>query len=199
MNFILNLLFFINILDIKNFDTNTYSVSISDEYTFSTGSNNTNTWKKNNDYISISVSNNSNNLNFKNYDKKNMTELKKYIEGNINNQIDNVDVIVSNIQTYQLNDYYVVDYNIYWPSKDIIGYDIYQHSNIMSSKNYIYTLTYSKDTDDIYNDEYNSFLKSFKIKDDLINDTNYTNYFLAFGLILIFTLSLIPIIRRKSK
>jgi hypothetical protein len=168
--FIIFLLLFLNILNVNAYENEYFKIDIPESYKLEKEDEYTYKWVNNNKYISITISDNlSLNYDIKSYSDEDISNQKTYIEENINKglQAYNIKVNVTDIKKIVLdNDTYALNYKIYWPSKEKLGYDIYQVGNVISSEKYITTVIYSSDNEIDY-DEYNSIIDSFVIKDKL--------------------------------
>ena len=164
------LLIFFSIIKIKAYENEYFKIDIPESYKLETDKEFTYKWVNNNKYISITINDNiSLNYDVKSYTDEDISNQKKYIEDNINRglQAYNIKVNVTDIKKIVLNnDTYSLNYTIYWPSKEKLGYDIYQIGNVISSDKYITTIIYNTDNE-IDENEYNSIINSLEIKDKL--------------------------------
>ena len=164
------LLIFFSIINIKAYENEYFKIDIPESYKLETDKEFTYKWVNNNKYISITINDNiSLNYDVKSYTDEDISNQKKYIEDNINRglQAYNIKVNVTDIKKIVLNnDTYSLNYTIYWPSKEKLGYDIYQIGNVISSDKYITTIIYNTDNE-IDENEYNSIINSLEIKDKL--------------------------------
>ena len=106
----------------------------------------------------------------KEYTDEDLKEQKKHLEETYKEQLKeyNVKVNVSDIERSSINDYSILVYDLFWESKDYTGYDMYQKGAVYTTKNYIYTITMSSDTE-LTSDDFNKLLNTFIPKDSRIN------------------------------
>lgn len=168
--FILFIALFFNIINIYAYENEYFKISIPESYKLETEDEFTYKWTNNNKYISITINDNTLlNYDIKSYTEEDIVNQKNYIEDNINKGLQsyNIKVDVTDIKKIVLNnDTYSLNYTIYWPAKDKLGYDIYQIGNVISSDKYITTIIYSSDNA-INHDEYETIINSLEIKDKL--------------------------------
>ncbi len=158
-------------ITVKAYENDYFKVDIPDGYNLTSKSNNTYKWDKENNYIAITVSNNSETkYNIKYYTDEDIENQKNYIEKRINEGLAkyNIKSTVSNIRKDNIDDIYFIEYDLYLPSKKAIGYDTYQKGRIYSLDKYLITLIYNNDSQ-IKEEEYNTFINSFTIKDIAID------------------------------
>ena len=197
------MLFFFGINNVYAYETNYFSIDIPEEYHIVTDINGIYKWENKDKYISITVSNNTNNYSVKNYTQNDLDNQKKYIEDKINNNLNEYDtkVTVTKINKSILKDnLYSLSYTIYWPTKEHTGYDIYQYGNVISTDNYMYTIVYNTDND-ILDDEYKLILNSFTPV-DIVNELDNDNFRIFMVVIVAFILAIIRLIikyKKKSK
>lgn len=168
--FIIFLLLFFNTLNVYAYENDYFKIEIPESYKLETEEEFTYKWTNNNKYISITINDNSVlNYDVKSYTDEDINNQKKYIEENINKGLESYDikVNVTDIKKIVLNnDTYSLNYTIYWPAKEKLGYDIYQIGNVISSDKYITTIIYNSDNE-INKEEYDSIVNSLEIKDKL--------------------------------
>lgn len=197
------MLFFFGINNVYAYETNYFSIDIPEEYHIVTDINGIYKWENKDKYISITVSNNTNNYSVKNYTQNDLDNQKKYIEDKINNNLNEYDtkVTVTKINKSILKDnLYSLSYTIYWPTKEHTGYDIYQYGNVISTDKYMYTIVYNTDND-ILDDEYKLILNSFTPV-DIVNELDNDNFRIFMVIIVAFILAIIRLIikyKKKSK
>lgn len=164
------ILIFLSIINVNAYENEYFKIDIPESYKIETEDKFTYKWINNNKYISVTINDNVLlDYDIKSYTDEDITNQKKYIEENINKglQAYNIEVEVTDIKKIVLdNDVYSLNYTIYWPSKDKLGYDIHQIGNVISSDKYIITIIYSSDNE-IDDNEYNSIINSLEIKDKL--------------------------------
>lgn len=169
------ILFILNINVVKAYENDFFTIDIPKDYKLEIEENNSYKWAKDNNYIAITISNNQElNYNISTYTKTDIENQKRYIENNINKELKdyNVKVTVTNIEKIKLNNKDVLNYNIYWPTKDTTGYDTYQIGNIFTTDKYITTIVYSSDKDIKDDNEYHNIINSVKIKDVKISNNS---------------------------
>ena len=105
---------------------------------------------------------------------------------------------MTNIKKTKLNDYNVLSYNIYWPTKETTGYDTYQIGNIITTNKYITTIVYSSDNDISYNNDYHNIINTLKIKDSIIK-ANTIPYIIIIVIIITFILVIIYFKNKQIK
>lgn len=197
------MLFLFGINNVYAYETNYFSIDIPEEYHIVTDINGIYKWENKDKYISITVSNNTNNYSVKNYTQIDLDNQKKYIEDKINNNLNEYDtkVTVTKMNKSILKDnLYSLSYTIYWPTKEHTGYDIYQYGNVISTDNYMYTIVYNTDND-ILDDEYKLILNSFTPV-DIVNELDNDNFRIFMVVIVAFILAIIRLIikyKKKSK
>lgn len=192
------MLFFIT--NIKAYENEYFSLKIPDGYTLVKTIDNIYKWENETNYFSISISDNSNlNYNISKFNDDDLANQKKYIEDSINKSINDYDVKakVNNINKIHYKNAYILKYDVYWPSNEIIGHDIYQIGNIFTTKKYIITFIYSSNNKIDDDTEYNKLLDSFNIRDQSNSSYSYKIIFLIFG-ILLCIFSLIKVILDKK-
>ncbi len=182
------LLLILSITNIKAYENDYFKIDIPDDFKEEQTEDNVYKWTKDNKYIAITISNN-NTLKYDiaTYTNEDIEKQKEYLKNNLNSNLEEykVNVDVTNIEKVNLNDKTILRYNLYYPTKDATGYDIYQIGNVFTTNNYIITIIYSSDNE-INEDEY-SFINNFVIKDDNvinIDRRKYIYYIVAIGVIL---------------
>lgn len=178
---------FLNIISVKAYENDYFSIDIPDEYNLSVNEERLYKWSHDNKYISITISDNINDYTVEKYTSEDIENQKKYIEDSINNNLNEYDtkVQVTHMDKVKFKDnLYSLNYIIYWPTKEQTGYDIYQFGSVISTDNYMYTVVYNSDSENT-NEKFNSILSSFSPKDSLTNDKETNQNFLIFLMILI--------------
>jgi len=194
------ILIILSTININAYENEYFEINIPNEYKEDILENNTYKWTKDNKYIAITISDNKD----KNYDISKFTNedilnQEKYIEDNINKELEDHDikVDVTNIKLNKINDKNTLTYEVYWPSKELTGHDIYQLGSIYTTTNYIITLIYNSDEElDTNNDEFINLLNSFTIKDEAINQ--FKNYIYTIILFIFFIIIIGFIITNKK-
>lgn len=173
-----------SITSVYAFENEYFKIYIPNGYEIETNDNDNRIfkWTNNDDYIVVTVDNNDNKYSVKDYTENDILNQKKYLEQNINTALEeyNVDVNVSKIFKNKIGDYYSLQYDLYWPTKEITGKDTYQRGNVFTTGKYIITYLYSseseiKDDNEVYNNTINSFkiLDETEIKKELTIDISF--------------------------
>ena len=127
-----------------------------------------------NEYISITINDNTNNYEVNKFTEEDINKQKEYLTQNYKDKFKKYTkkISITNIEliTTETNDY--LEYDVYLESKSSIGYNIYQRSRMYTSKNYVYSVLYNSDKE-IKN---NKYLDTFKIKDDYLRKPNILIY-----------------------
>ena len=163
-------------ITIKAYENDYFSLDIPDGYKISKEENGTYKWDYNNNYIAISLNDNTQNkYNIKYFSQEEIDKQKYYIEDMINEKLSsyNIKATVTSIERKNIDDLYFLEYNLYLPSKASTGYDTHQRGRIYSLNKYLITIIYNTDKE-IAEDEYSSLINTFKIKDISI-DTRIKN------------------------
>lgn len=186
----LTIIMLLTFINVKAYENNIFNINIDDSYKLELENNNAYRWTKNNNYIAISINDNSKlKYDVKNYTETDIENQKKYFEEGINNGISkyNITASINDIKKLNNNDSYYLEYDIYYPSKKTIGYDMYQKGRMYTTNKYIITIIYSSDNKLDDNDEYENILNSLNILDspDVVkNNYNWFIYtFIATGVI----------------
>ena len=76
-----------------------------------------------------------------------------------------INATVENMTKEDINSNYCLLYDIYFPTTNSTGYDMYQKGLTITTENYIFTLVYGsdKEIDEAY---FTNLIKTFVIKDD---------------------------------
>ena len=127
-----------------------------------------------NEYISITINDNTNNYEVNKFTEEDINKQKEYLTQNYKDKFKKYTkkISITNIEliTTETNDY--LEYDVYLETKSSIGYNIYQRSRMYTSKNYVYSVLYNSDKE-IKN---NKYLDTFKIKDDYLRKPNILIY-----------------------
>ena len=86
----------------------------------------------------------------------------------------NLTVEVKDVKKEKINNNYSISYNIFWPTKESISYDIYQKGYSFTTNDYIYVYTFTSDKP-INNDNanYTKTINSFKLLDSPIKSNGF--------------------------
>ena len=127
-------------------------------------------WTKDNNYITITIDNNTNRYDILRYTEDDMKKYEEYIENSINKQLKdyNIKVDVKNVRKEKINDRNCIVYDTIWPTKESTGYDTYQRGYTFTTDKYIMMLTYSSDSELDNNTELTNLIDSFKVLDSEI-------------------------------
>lgn len=127
-------------------------------------------WTKYNNYITITIDNNTNRYDILRYTEDDMKKYEEYIENSINEQLKdyNIKVDVKNVRKEKINDRNCIVYDTVWPTKESTGYDTYQRGYTFTTDKYIMMLTYSSDSELDNNTELTNLIDSFKVLDSEI-------------------------------
>ena len=160
------LLLIICFTSVKAYENQLFKITIPEGYTNET-KDNIYKWTKDKEYISITISDNTSNYNIREYTDEDLKRQKTYLESIYSNRLQdyNMTTDVSEVERSTVNDYSILVYNVYWPSKDLTGYNIYQKGAVYTTQNYIYTILISNDSE-ITDDEFYGLLKTFELKDE---------------------------------
>lgn len=168
--FFLFILILFSIVNVYAFENEYFKIDIPDNYDIETNDSESRIYKWNNesDYLIITVDLNDNKYFIKDYTDNDILNQKKYLEDNINSALEDykVNIIVSNIFKTKIKEEYTLQYDLYWPTKEITGEDTYQRGNVFTTGKYIITYLYSSNTeikDD--NEIYLKTINSFEMKD----------------------------------
>ena len=186
------------ITNIKAYENDIFKIDIPENYEL-TNEESSYIWKNDNGYISITISDNtSKNYNIAIFTKNDLKSQKQYLDESYKKIEEEygIDIDVSQITRTMINDKYVLKYDVYWPSIDVIGKNTYQKGSIYTTKKYIATLVYCS-YDEIKDDDetYKKLLNSFTINDDYLYD-NKKNL-AAIAIIIGIILGIIVIINKK--
>lgn len=168
--FVILISIFFSIINVCAFENEYFEIDIPNSYVVETNDseNRIYKWNNKNDYLIITVDFNNNSYSIKDYSDNDILNQKKYLENNINSALEDykVNINVSNIFKTKIKDEYSLQYDLYWPTKEITGEDTYQRGNIFTTGKYIITYLYSSDNE-IKNDNeiYLETINSFKILD----------------------------------
>lgn len=195
MKKILVLLFLLicSISKINAYENEYFNIDIPDDFKLIQSDNNIYKWSKDNDYIAVTINNNESNYNIKKYSETDINNFKTHLQDSFNTQLKDYNIIVdvNNINKIELNDTSVLSYNIYWPTKDIIKYDMYQKGLTYTTKNYIISIIYNSENE--INDDniiYTNIKNNFSIKDEyfketILNNNHSFNYLIPISIIII--------------
>ncbi len=190
------LLLIICITNVKAYENEYFKIDIPEGYTEEINEN-IYKWTKNNNYISITISNNKDNYDINKYTDQDIENQKKYLEETYSKELKdyNIDVQVTSINKDKINNYDILSYTLFWPSHELTGYDIQQKGAVYTTKNYIYTITVSSD-EEVKNEDFKKVLNTFILKDEEIT---YSSGLLGFIIVSGTILGIIGYIIEKKR
>ena len=181
---ILLLLLSINI-NAKEITNDLFSININDEYKEEINDGKIYKWSKDNNYLLLTIENNTNKYNIKDFNEDDINSQKEYIINSYKEKTSD-NIIVNNINILNKESLYYIEYNIKIESKNTIGHDIYQIGRTYTTDNYIYNIIYNSDS----KIEDTTMMNSLIIKDTYLKRINITLYailsIIILGLILLF-------------
>lgn len=193
------LLFFVS--KVYAFESEYFIVDIPEDYKETIIEDATYKWSKDKKYIAITLGINTiDKHNIKDFTDEDIRNHKDYLEKNITEGLKEYDIVVDvqRIEKIKENDKYYLEYDIYYPSKKLYGYDTYQRSRMFTTNNYITTIIYSSDKPITDEADYKEIFDSLQIKDKEVTKRNYMNsLILMFVLAVIF--AIISVIRDNKK
>lgn len=164
------ILLFIGILNINALENSYFKIDIPEGYTEEINESSLYKWTKDNNYITITIDNNTNRYDILRYTEDDMKKYEEYIENSIIEQLKdyNIKVDVKNVRKEKINDRNCIVYDTVWPTKESTGYDTYQRGYTFTTDKYIMMLTYSSDNELDNNTELTNLIDSFKVLDSEI-------------------------------
>jgi len=172
------LILFIGMLNVSALENEYFKVNIPDTYKEEINEKSLYKWTKDNNYITITIDNNTNKYDILRYTDDDMKKYEEHIENSINEQLKeyNIKVDVKNVKKDKINNRNCIVYDTVWPTKESTGYDTYQKGYTFTTNNYIIMLTYSSDTELTDNEELNNIINSFTILDSEIVYSTESKY-----------------------
>lgn len=172
------LILFIGMLNVSALENEYFKVNIPDTYKEEINEKSLYKWTKDNNYITITIDDNTNKYDILRYTDDDMKKYEKHIENSINEQLKeyNIKVDVKNVKKDKINNRNCIVYDTVWPTKESTGYDTYQKGYTFTTNNYIIMLTYSSDTELTDNEELNNIIDSFTILDSEIVYSTESKY-----------------------
>lgn len=172
------LILFIGMLNVSALENEYFKVNIPDTYKEEINEKKLYKWTKDNNYITITIDDNTNKYDILRYTDDDMKKYEKHIENSINEQLKeyNIKVDVKNVKKDKINNRNCIVYDTVWPTKESTGYDTYQKGYTFTTNNYIIMLTYSSDTELTNNEELNNIIDSFTILDSEIVYSTESKY-----------------------
>lgn len=167
---IILLTLFAETLNIKALENSYFKIDIPEGYKEEINEASLYKWTKDNNYITITIDNNTNRYDILRYTEDDMKKYEEYIENSINEQLKdyNIKVDVKNVRKEKINDRNCIVYDTVWPTKESTGYDTYQRGYTFTTDKYIMMLTYSSDSELDNNTELTNLIDSFKVLDSEI-------------------------------
>lgn len=166
------ILLFIGILSVNanTLENSYFKIDIPEGYKEEINESSLYKWTKDNNYITITIDNNTNRYDILRYTEDDMKKYEEYIENSINEQLKdyNIKVDVKNVRKEKINDRNCIVYDTVWPTKESTGYDTYQRGYTFTTDKYIMMLTYSSDSELDNNIELTNLIDSFKVLDSEI-------------------------------
>lgn len=169
------------ITNIKAYENDYFKIDLPESFVEESNENSIYKWinKSNNDQnIVITITNNTieNRYDISKYTENDIKDYEKYLEDEINNELTSykITVDVKNIKKDKLNNYDILTYDIYWPTKETMNKDIYQKGYTITSNNYILSITYT-DTSEITNetDFYKNTINTLEVLDSKIINNSF--------------------------
>ena len=177
-----------------------FDINIPNNYILETNSTNVYKWSKDSNYISVTVNNNKSN-NISSYSKSDIDRELNIMKESYNDGLKeyNITVTINNMKKEHINNKSVLIYDMYFPTTNSTGYDMYQKGLTLTTKNYVYTLIYSSDKE-IDEDYFSNLINTFEVHDEAQIDYELAKVLIAilFGL-LMFLVSIVLIYKYKLK
>lgn len=172
------LILFIGMLNVSALENEYFKVNIPDTYKEEINEKKLYKWTKDNNYITITIDDNTNKYDILRYTDDDMKKYEEHIENSINEQLKeyNIKVDVKNVKKDKINNRNCIVYDTVWPTKESTGYDTYQKGYTFTTNNYIIMLIYSSDTELTDNEELNNIINSFTILDSEIVYSTESKY-----------------------
>ena len=161
---------FAETLNINAIENNYFKLNVPDGYTEEINESSLYKWTKDNNYITVTIDNNTNRYDILRYTEDDMKKYEEYIENSINEQLKdyNIKVDVKNVRKEKINNRNCIVYDTVWPTKESTGYDTYQRGYTFTTDKYIIMLTYSSDSELDNNTELTDLINSFEVLDSEI-------------------------------
>lgn len=161
---------FAETLNINAIENNYFKLNVPDGYTEEINESSLYKWTKDNNYITVTIDNNTNRYDILRYTEDDMKKYEEYIENSINEQLKdyNIKVDVKNVRKEKINNRNCIVYDTVWPTKESTGYDTYQRGYTFTTNKYIMMITYSSDSELDNNTELTDLINSFEVLDSEI-------------------------------
>lgn len=172
------LILFIGVLNVNALENEYFKVDIPNTYKEEINEKTLYKWTKDNNYITITIDNNTNKYDILRYTDDDIKKYEEHIENSINEELKeyNIKVDVKNVKKDKINNRNCIVYDTVWPTKESTGYDTYQKGYTFTTNNYIIMFTYSSDTELSDNEELNNIINSFTILDSEIVYSTESKY-----------------------
>ena len=141
----------ISICNVKAYENEYFKMDVPDGFKEAETDKDTFKWTKDNSHENVVITLSKNNSTPKNnvelYTDKDIEEYKTYLEKGMNEQLAtyNLTVEVKNVKKEKINNMYALSYEIYWPTKESLSYDIYQKGYSFTTNKYVYVYTFTSD------------------------------------------------------
>ena len=184
------------ITSVKAYENDYFSIDIPDNYKEEINGS-IFKWTNDNKYIAVTINDNVDKYDVEKYTDEDLKEQKRHLEETYSKELEeyNVTVEVSDIKRNTVNEYSILEYDLYWNSEKYTGYNMYQKGAIYTTSNYIYTIIISSD-EEIQDKDYKKIINSFYLKDEpIIYTSNIFSIIIVGGIVL----GIIGFILEKNK
>ena len=149
-----------------------------------------------NEYISITIDDNTNNYDVNKFTQKDIDKQKEYLEKEYKDKFKDYasNIEITNIEVIHTKKNNYLVYDITYDTKTSIGYNNYQRCRMYTTNNYVYSILYNSDKEITNND----YLDSFKTKDSYLRNINIWLY-LALLIVMMISLFLIDHYMHKKR
>ena len=198
------LLLLLFVVKVNAYENDVFTIEIPEGYKIVTESDDTYKWEKDNSYISINVeSNNTKKYNVKSFSDEEIKKQSEYIEKGVNERLKKYNLEAKVSDSKRVNN--SLEYSVYFPSKKLTGYDMYQIGRMYTTQKYITNVVYSNDKEIKEDDIYYKFIDTLKINDEEIKpgDTsikdNHITRIIVIGVILGILGFVLDVIKKRMK
>lgn len=192
--FIISLIIFTKVYAFEN---DYFQIKIDESFKEQTINNTHYLFTKDNEYYSITIDENINDYDISKFTEEDILKQKKYLENKYSNSFSKYsdNVSITNIELKSNKTIYYLEYDIYFNTKEKIGYNIYQKCRMFTSNNYVYSILYNspKEITD------NKVLDSFIIKDSYLKKVNPKVYTILLVVMLIMVLLFDFLLHKKRR
>lgn len=139
-------------------------------------------WSNNKKYLLIIVNDNKElKYDVEAYTDEDINNQKEYLETKMNEGLSkyNIKIEVTDIKKINKDETYYLEYDVFYPSKNITGYDMYQKGRMYTTNNYIITTLFSSDEKLDDNKEYEDIINTFSIKDTKVVNIDIKAYIIT--------------------